>query len=176
MLAAAFQFGDGQYTGPRPGKVEEEICLLDPSTTSGRQRDCEGALERTDSDPGAGRMGESAKSEGKVTRNAQVPFIYFIDSNPGLDTTQFCYCEPDTEEILGAHDDIAEGDSDARLCFNCGSPDHAVSGCPSPPNFDLISLSRQLFNFIQSQRGNNVNATARIHIVEAQKQQRLQWL
>lgn len=63
---------------------------------------------------------------------------------------------------------------DARYCFNCGSPDHTLSSCPEPLNRPLIALSRQLFNFLHPD--SQIGELGRFHIVEAWKQQRLEWL
>ncbi|KAH7909868.1 hypothetical protein BJ138DRAFT_1009977 [Hygrophoropsis aurantiaca] len=75
----------------------------------------------------------------------------------------------DTPKSSPDHDE-----RDVRRCFNCGSPDHAVVSCPSPLDRQLISLSRQLFNFLHSDR--TQRDPDRFHVVEAWKQQRLQWL
>ena len=76
------------------------------------------------------------------------------------------------EDILG--DQSPEEDSsDVRRCFNCGSPEHTVSDCPEPFNRALVSLSRQLFNFLH---GESSGPFHRLHEVEEWRKQRLQWL
>jgi zinc finger CCHC domain-containing protein 8 len=161
-------FQSDRHPGQGPGTVEEEVCLLDPSSASRRQRSSQRSVGRADSDPGFERMGEN----GEVADRS-----FCIDTSSEW-ATSFAFYERDSESVLGDPD---KGDNanirDARLCFNCGSPDHAVSSCTTTPNYELISLSRQLFNFLQSQRNNNrTGESERIHIVEAWKQQRLHWL
>ncbi|KAI0695863.1 hypothetical protein C8T65DRAFT_832987 [Cerioporus squamosus] len=75
------------------------------------------------------------------------------------------------EDVLG--DQSPEEDPDVRRCFNCGSPEHAVSNCPEPFDRALVSLSRQLFNFF---RGESAGPFHRLHEVEEWRRQRLQWL
>ncbi|OJA17049.1 hypothetical protein AZE42_03569 [Rhizopogon vesiculosus] len=76
--------------------------------------------------------------------------------------------------ILGETRSPSPEPLDIRCCFNCGLPDHTISSCPEPHNRPLIALSRQLFNFIHSDR--QTGEPGRFHIVEAWKQQRLEWL
>ncbi|EKM82381.1 hypothetical protein AGABI1DRAFT_104391 [Agaricus bisporus var. burnettii JB137-S8] len=80
-----------------------------------------------------------------------------------------------TDAVLGEEvmDKTTEGSSQS-LCFNCGSPDHAVSACPFRRNNDLISLSRQYYNFYKELR--DVTDHPRIHLAEGWRQQRLEWL
>jgi zinc finger CCHC domain-containing protein 8 len=81
-----------------------------------------------------------------------------------------------TESIVGDEDrhDPISLDLGISRCFNCGSPDHIVTSCPTPLDRPLVSLSRQLFNFIQASRG--TTDFQRIHVVEQWRQQRLDWL
>ncbi|KII88161.1 hypothetical protein PLICRDRAFT_175798 [Plicaturopsis crispa FD-325 SS-3] len=81
-----------------------------------------------------------------------------------LDTWEKSDQDTDDDDIDGAYE---------RRCFNCGASDHAVSACPTPRNSQLISLSRQLFEFYRTTPTSNPE---RIHVVEAWKQQRLDWL
>ncbi|KAF8136669.1 hypothetical protein EV363DRAFT_1415224, partial [Boletus edulis] len=69
---------------------------------------------------------------------------------------------------------LASTKQDLRLCFNCGSPDHAVASCSEPINQQLVTLSRQLFNFLHP--GHNGRETPRFYAAEGWRQQRLEWL
>ncbi|TFK88320.1 hypothetical protein K466DRAFT_652715 [Polyporus arcularius HHB13444] len=75
------------------------------------------------------------------------------------------------EDVLG--DQSPEEDSDVRRCFNCGSPEHAVSDCLETFDRALVSLSRQLFNFY---RGESSGPFQRFHEVAEWRKRRLQWL
>lgn len=63
---------------------------------------------------------------------------------------------------------------DYPRCFNCGGPDHSVSSCSEPRNQQLITLSRQLYDFLKSSK--NQLDTRRLFDVEKGKRQRLEWL
>ncbi|KIK44538.1 hypothetical protein CY34DRAFT_79631 [Suillus luteus UH-Slu-Lm8-n1] len=76
--------------------------------------------------------------------------------------------------ILGENRSPSPTLLDARFCFNCGSPDHIIGSCPEPHNRPLITLSRQLFNFLRSD--GETREPGRFHLVEAWKKQRLEWL
>ncbi|KAG2103931.1 hypothetical protein BD769DRAFT_1676296 [Suillus cothurnatus] len=78
--------------------------------------------------------------------------------------------------ILGQNQSPSPALLDARFCFNCGSPDHIVGSCSEPHNRPLISLSRQLFNFLRSDSDGEMREQGRFHVVEAWKKQRLEWL
>ncbi|KAJ3511885.1 hypothetical protein NLJ89_g3843 [Agrocybe chaxingu] len=86
------------------------------------------------------------------------------------------------EAILGDNDDddeAANSDEDKKIseisrCFNCGEADHKVPDCPLRSNRELISLSRQYYQFYQGIQG--LRNWKRVHIVEAWRQQRLDWL
>ncbi|KAF8447646.1 hypothetical protein L210DRAFT_3391113, partial [Boletus edulis BED1] len=69
---------------------------------------------------------------------------------------------------------LASTKQNLRLCFNCGSPDHAVASCPEPINQYLVTLSRQLFSFLHP--GHNGRETPRFYAAEGWRQQRLEWL
>ncbi|TFK54691.1 DUF836-domain-containing protein [Heliocybe sulcata] len=83
-----------------------------------------------------------------------------------------CYYERYTDDILGAADEVSPDDGRSR-CFNCGSPEHIISACPLPHDRQLISLSRQLYNFYHS---SSLDTSRRFHEVEAWKSQCLRWL
>lgn len=78
-----------------------------------------------------------------------------------------------TEYVLGERSAAHEAKDDIRRCFNCGSPSHVLSSCTEPYNRELVSLSRQLFNFF---KGGNTGESLRIHEVEEWRRQRIEWL
>ncbi|KAH0827109.1 hypothetical protein J3R83DRAFT_4796 [Lanmaoa asiatica] len=69
---------------------------------------------------------------------------------------------------------LSSAGQNLRLCFNCGSPDHTVASCPEPIDRQLVSLSRQLFNFLHPDLVGP--ETTRFYVAEGWKQQRLEWL
>ncbi|KAF8559861.1 hypothetical protein OG21DRAFT_1503084, partial [Imleria badia] len=97
-------------------------------------------------------------------------------SAPFLDHWYSCLYDRITGVTLGEEEDelLPSAAQDVRLCFNCGSPDHAVSSCPEPIDRQLVSLSRQLFNFLHPNLTGQ--ETTRFYIAEGWKQQRLEWL
>lgn len=165
--------------------MEAEICSLDPGTPPRWQGDRQGSVECADSESSTGRMGENAQAGlGGPTRGIvepQSPVFYFSDITSNVDNNPqpcpleaLCVYFRYSESILGEEDDLLPPELNTNRCFNCGSPDHVVSSCPSPPNRELISLSRQLYNFLQGSRG--LGDSQRIHIVEEWRQQRLEWV
>ncbi|KAF8647488.1 hypothetical protein AX16_006693 [Volvariella volvacea WC 439] len=56
-------------------------------------------------------------------------------------------------------------------CFNCGSTEHVIGDCPDPVDRQLVSLSRQLYNFFQVREN-----WQRIHVFEESRRQRLAWV
>jgi len=78
--------------------------------------------------------------------------------------------------ILGEEKDelLPSAGKDLRLCFNCGSANHAVASCPEPIDRQLVSLSRQLFNFLHPDLIGQENT--RFYVAEGWRQQRLEWL
>jgi zinc finger CCHC domain-containing protein 8 len=187
LSIASFQPRDDKYPGQRAGELEEEICSLDSRNSPRGQGDCEREMERTDRDTSPrplgecwrGSSGEKGIDEIDVTRTAFVdtmptPINYLWDSSHA-----YLYARID-DEVLGEeelesdfqHDPVA-----SSHCFNCGSPAHMVSSCPSPRDPQVIALSRQLHNFLQALRGvNSPGEPKRIHVVEEWKRQRLEWL
>ncbi|KAK7467618.1 hypothetical protein VKT23_004671 [Stygiomarasmius scandens] len=93
-----------------------------------------------------------------------------------------------TETVLGPaldssiDTDSSENDSDptpSSHCFNCGNPEHIVSACPFRVDKDLVSLSRDLYNFFKDYYGSSRiggDFSSRIHTVEEWKSARLRWL
>ncbi|OAX41568.1 hypothetical protein K503DRAFT_668029, partial [Rhizopogon vinicolor AM-OR11-026] len=102
---------------------------------------------------------------------------FHIDTSGSVvsqELVQLCFYDRHVLSILGETRSPSPEPLDIRCCFNCGSPDHTISSCPEPHNRPLIALSRQLFNFLHSDR--QTGEPGRLHIVEAWKQQRLEWL
>ncbi|KAH7929695.1 hypothetical protein BV22DRAFT_970296, partial [Leucogyrophana mollusca] len=151
-----------------------------------KEGDSQGALERIKCVGSPGEVGSCAGGQGGPSRiDAAVEghsgFLEFFVDDAITDgwgnwPSQACYYDRDTPVVLGERPATASDiwEPDIRHCFNCGSPDHAVASCPSPLDRQLISLSRQLFNFLHPSRG--VREPERFHAVEAWKQQRLEWL
>jgi zinc finger CCHC domain-containing protein 8 len=186
---AAISTGDHQYPGRGPGEVEEEICLLDPSASSRGQGDCQGSLGRPDRDSGVGEMGTkstagTATADGghqhvSIANSIPSEHLFFVDisttANSSYEPYIYGMYQRQTDVILGEENvDGSEEGSSQPLCFNCGSPDHAVSTCPFRRDNNLISLSRQYYNFYKDLRG--VADHPRIHVAEGWQQQRLEWL
>jgi zinc finger CCHC domain-containing protein 8 len=163
--------------------VEEEIRLLDTRATSRREGDSQGSLgchhsargvEATGSDPGVPATDGIVVGPGNcfiVDTTSSIypsaPFpghwhSYLYDRIPGITLGE------EKDELLPS---IGQ---DLRLCFNCGSPDHAVASCPEPIDRQLVSLSRQFFNFLHPDPIGR--ETTRFYVAEGWRQQRLEWL
>lgn len=176
--------GSRQHPGQRPGKVEEQIRLLDTRAASRREGDSQGSLGCLHSAQGAGATGRETRVptiDGMMVDglgdcfivdttssiDSSAPFLghwhsYLYDRIPGVTLG-----EEEVELLPSAAQDV-------RLCFNCGSPDHAVSSCPGPIDRQLVSLSRQLFNFLRPDLTGR--ETTRFYVAEGWRQQRLEWL
>ncbi|TFY64189.1 hypothetical protein EVJ58_g2792 [Rhodofomes roseus] len=107
--------------------------------------------------------------------NPRTPPPFVVDIKPSYGSP---YYELHFYDLCGAGalgmEHIQEQDeSNVRRCFNCGSPDHALSSCSERRNHALISLSRQLFNFYKDE---SLASSRRIHEVEGWRRQRLAWL
>ncbi|KAI0273503.1 hypothetical protein BC834DRAFT_212003 [Gloeopeniophorella convolvens] len=107
---------------------------------------------------------------------AELPF--FTDTrgdpnNPSDSTLPFAY-ERHTTDVLGDNsaDDASYGTGISR-CFNCGSTEHMVSSCSTPYNAELVSLSRQMFNFFKNTRSSEPIA---LSAAVMYKRQRYQWV
>ena len=101
----------------------------------------------------------------------------FIDLSPYTnDWEPYGIYERTDTYVLGIETEIEEEEEPViqSRCFNCGHPDHKVTDCPIRANRELIALSRQYHDFYQSARG--LGNSQRFHIVEAWRQQRLDWL
>ncbi|KAI0062353.1 hypothetical protein BV25DRAFT_1825805, partial [Artomyces pyxidatus] len=156
LCTAAVRPDRGQHTGFGPGALEEKVCLLDSSPTHRRLRSRQGSLGRPDGDTGAGHMGEESSEIAGGKRGAcevEPSPLYYSDvqriSVDG-DYPSLHFYKRHTDAVLGC--DPGDDDRDASRCFNCGSVDHIVTSCPSPRNHELISLSRQMFNFHRPER------------------------
>lgn len=178
---ASISARDNQYPGQRPGKVEAKVCLLDPSLASRGQGNSQGSLGCPSSEPSIGYVGEGAEGgrgqgaasvalNGSMSDSDVVSFFVDVQPKYGLDSASHIPLYDALHSILGAAEEPDAPES--RRCFNCGSPDHAVSDCPVPRNKALITLSRQYFNFFKEQSLGNF----RFHAVEDWKRQRLEWL
>lgn len=179
---AGLPTGNHQHTGPWPEQVEEEISVLDPGSSRRGQGGCEGQVGCPDGEPSFGQMGVTAGewgSGGQINGEHCEPStphapIFFVDGDVPQGWDPAGIYIRDSEYILGEDSPPVSPDVGKSRCFNCGSPDHIVSACPSPADRQLISLSRQLYNFTQASRG--VLEFKRIHVVEEWRQKRLEWL
>lgn len=175
----SFPAGYYQYPGQRPGKVEKEICLLDTCSPSRGQRDCQRSLDRTNGQSGSETMGSGTIPDGNRDDRQASELILpiFIDLSPYTnDWEPYGIYERTDTYVLGTETEIEEEEEPViqSRCFNCGHPDHKVTDCPIRANRELIALSRQYHDFYQSARG--LGNSQRFHIVEAWRQQRLDWL
>ena len=171
-FAATIPVGDHKHTGPRPGEVEEKVHLLDPSSPSRGQGNCQGQVGCPDGPSSAGQLaeGECRTSSELETQD------FFVDLGGAPAWEPFGVYVRGSEIVIGqeAHPDTPTPDNASSRCFNCGSPDHIVNACSLPLDRAVVSLSRQYFYFYQSLRG--VVEFQRIHIVEEWRRQRLEWL
>ena len=175
--------GSHRYPGKRPGKVEEEIRVLDTRPAPRREGDSQGSLGCLHSARGAEATG-SETGVRAVDGIVDAPDDCFIvdttssiyPSVPFLGHWHYCLYERIPGIVLGEEEDglLLPAERDVRLCFNCGSPDHAVASCPEPIDRRVVSLSRQLFNFLHPDSIGQ--ETTRFYIAEEWKQQRLEWL
>ncbi|KAL1937628.1 hypothetical protein VTO73DRAFT_13014 [Trametes versicolor] len=158
---------DDQHTGPGPGTLEAQVCLLDPGAAHRGPGGGEGALGRADGEPGAGYVGEFAVDEGGLV----VGLAEYIEDGPLSSPPWYLRHH---EEVLGDVTEEEDGlSSYVQRCFNCGTPGHIVSACPQRVDHDLVALSRQMYNFFhKSGPGRNM----RVHEVVEWRNQRLQWL
>ncbi|KAF8635491.1 hypothetical protein AX17_003881 [Amanita inopinata Kibby_2008] len=105
------------------------------------------------------------------------PVLFFYDAWPyGWTPVETSYVR-DIKTILGESErsEALTSGSDKRTnnCFNCGSPDHMVFGCPWPKDRAVISLSRQYHNLLHD---NDAPGYERMHAIIEWRNQRLQWL
>lgn len=176
--------GSHQHPGKRPGKVEEKIRLLDTCPSSRREGDSQGSLGCLHGARGVGATGGETQGVRAVDGIVGGPDDCFIfdatssiyPSAPYLGHCHSCLYDRIPGTALGEEKDdlFPSAEQDLRLCFNCGSPDHGVASCPEPIDRQLVSLSRQLFNFLHPDSIGQ--QTARFYVAEGWKQQRLEWL
>lgn len=76
--------------------------------------------------------------------------------------------------VLGLEPPEEDTDTTSSRCFNCGSTEHILSTCPSPINHQLVSLSRQLYDFFKSPPGGE--RFTRLHDFESSRQMKLHWI
>ncbi|KAK0196530.1 hypothetical protein F5146DRAFT_1011859, partial [Armillaria mellea] len=177
QAVASISAGHCQYPGTWAGEVEAQICLLDPSATSGREGSSKGSMGFEHGRSGSGSLGQAeGRGAGDLTQ-ALSSNLFFSD----VFATAVPYgWEPsgiyirNSREILGYEVDDVPPNSNTHRCFNCGSPDHSVSSCPEPKDRELILLSRQLFELLQEPTG--PADFRRLHQTEAWRRQRLDWL
>ena len=178
----AIRVGDDQHPRRGAGEVEEEIRLLDSSTTSRWEGGSEGSVGCDARQPSPRPVGEGA--EGDEWRGLDDSQLFFVDTR---ETTSYWdyWTHPGVisyhrldGQILGEVEQL-EGDTELSSqstpgprCFNCGSVEHLLSSCPDPRNRALIDLSRQLFAFFAEDASQNWK---RIHEVEEWKLRRLEW-
>ncbi|KAI0820233.1 hypothetical protein BC628DRAFT_1423155 [Trametes gibbosa] len=101
--------------------------------------------------------------------------MQFFEAGPFEGAPLYTRCD---DTVLGVEEVEVEVEevsvwAEVRRCFNCGSEDHAVSGCPERINRALVSLTRQLFDF---HRGKSSGPAQRLHEIERWRLQRLHWL
>lgn len=152
--------------------MEEKVHLLDPSSSSRGQGNCQGQVGCPDGLPSTGRL---AEAECRTSSELETE-VFFVDLGGALAWEPFGVYVRGSEIVLGQeeHPDIPTPDNGSSRCFNCGSPDHIVNACSLPLNRAVVSLSRQYFYFYQSLRGDV--QFQRIHVVEEWRRQRLEWL
>lgn len=100
---------------------------------------------------------------------------FYVDDQPARcwDIEDSLTYNRHTEHVLGERSAAHEDKHDIRRCFNCGSPSHVLSSCTEPYDRELVSLSRQLFNFFKS---GSTGESLRIHEVGEWRRQRIEWL
>ena len=124
-----------------------------------------------------------------TTRNAsrealeQETSSFFYHSTPGSYSYSWeqssIYSRIESSAILGQPLEVPEETDNLIVhqstsrCFNCGDPEHKISACPLPTNRELITLSRQYYQFYHGTLGPQWQ---RIHTFESRRQERLNWL
>ncbi|KAF9053011.1 hypothetical protein BJ165DRAFT_1444839 [Panaeolus papilionaceus] len=117
---------------------------------------------------------------GTPTQELGLPFIFHASSDLLPFEHEFIGIYQRAHgDILGEGEDDGDDNDHADLlnrtrCFNCGETDHKITECLTPANRDLISLSRQYYQFFQGTFG--LGNWQRVHTVEGWRQQRLNWL
>lgn len=173
--------------------MEEEICVLDPGPSSGGQGGRKGPMGRAGGGTSPRRLGEVSVDNGHAreeitslpyhdsTSSADFEANFFYtavgpyDSASSTDTSEIPLYDTLGDFLLGADEDVSSDDSQGyqRRCFNCGSPQHIVTACPEVFNKELVSLTRQLYQFFNE---HSATAYERIHEVEGWRKQRAEWL
>ena len=168
--------GSHQYPGTGSGKVEEEIRLLDTRPSSRRAGDSQGSLGCIHSARGVETTGSGTSVPTIDGMIDGLTDSFVVDTTPTLGYSHSCLYDRTPGITLGEKNDepLPSAGQDTRLCFNCGSSDHAVASCPEPIDRQLVSLSRQLFNFLHPDLPGQ--EYTRFYAVEEWRQQRLEWL
>ncbi|KAJ4482180.1 hypothetical protein J3R30DRAFT_3457209 [Lentinula aciculospora] len=175
IYPATISPGYYQYSGPRPGKVEAKICLLDP----GSERSIE-SLGPTK------YLGETyLKNSNYSEFFSALPseHLFFIDTSLAYEEhpppNSGLYAR-NSDDILGAiSEEVEEIQFISPHCFNCGSSSHMVNACPEQFDRALVSLSRQMSEFYRdlfSLDRIGGDFSARIYSVEGWKSVRLAWI
>lgn len=171
--------------------MEEEICVLDSCASPRGQGNCQRPLGRSDCDSSTRKMGSTSAAgtppaEGGGLQQATVisltssDHLFFVDTsgvaNPQYESYICGIYQRHIDTVLGEEEseEREEEPRSVNLCFNCGSPDHSVPACPFRRDNELISLSRQYYNFYKDLRG--VIDHPRVYLAEGWRQQRLEWL
>lgn len=186
-ITASIRIDNHQHQGQGSGGLEKEVCVLDPCTAPGGQGDCQRSLGRSDCDTSSPGMGSAVTGGGRIkipltdttpTDTTPSESLYFADTsgviNPRHESHIYGIYQRDTNAVLGEDESDEGDDKPSNRCFNCGSPDHSVFACPFRRNKELISLSRQYYNFYRELKG--IIDHPRIYLAEGWRQQRLEWL
>ena len=133
--------------------------------------DCNPSPERVAEDPGWHPRGQF--EEAVITE-----FPFFIDEHGDLSNYLYSTSSPIYErcspDVLGAETEGGSSlDEAVSRCFNCGSTHHVVSSCSVPHNTELITLSRQMYNFFKASR---VVEPMTLSAAAEFKHQRYEWI
>jgi zinc finger CCHC domain-containing protein 8 len=130
---------------------------VDSRSPHRRQRSCERTLERTDRDRCTGFVADLVRDSGECQGTDVTECLFFSDKQGHPDNYPHLLSPPlyerCTAKLLGANEeDESSLDASVGRCFNCGSAYHTVSSCLVPHNTELITLSRQMYNFFKPAR------------------------
>ncbi|KAH9981418.1 hypothetical protein BGW80DRAFT_1270158 [Lactifluus volemus] len=101
--------------------------------------------------------GDLTRDSGGYQRTAVIEYSVFSDKQGHPSDYPYFQSPPIyercTANILGADEEQGSTpDEGLSHCFNCGSAYHTVSSCLVPHNMELITLSRQMYNFFKPVR------------------------
>lgn len=198
-IPASLRPPSGEHPRSGSGKVEEEICVLDSGAAPGGSGGSQGPLGRTgcDSSPGFfgeggaetanegvnGRVGEQTELNASSIDGIGFYISTSLDEAPADEhdhnATGLLY-DHDPNAILGAAHldgiDTPEEDADRSRCFNCGSPAHILSACPSPLDHALIALSRQYHIFLRQPAARALYHLGSLRAAQEWQDRRLAWV